>query len=83
MNKEKNSKKQPPLIFYYDVKVECLLPSTLTYHILAESPEQAAELIKNQQPTGVKYKLGGRKNIKLMVYDASSSMIRFIKNIGK
>lgn len=81
---EKNNKK--PAVkqkFYYDIKVECLLPSTLIYHILAETAEQAAELIKNQQPSGVKYKLTGRKNIKLMVYDAGSTMIRFIKNLVK
>lgn len=81
---EKNNKK--PTIkqkFYYDIRLECLLPSTLTYRVLAETPEQAIELIKNQQPIGVKYKLIGRKNLKLTVLDAGSTMIKFIKNLGR
>jgi hypothetical protein len=66
---------------YYDVKIECLLPATLTWRILAETPEQATELVKNQQPNGVKYRLIGRKETKLSVYEAGSSMIRFMKNL--
>jgi hypothetical protein len=66
---------------YYDVKVECMLPATVTYRILAEDPVQAAELIKGQSPVGVKHRLAGKKDIKLTVYDASSSMIRFVKNL--
>lgn len=69
--------------YYYDVKVETMLPATLTWRILAETPEQAAEMIKNMQPTGVKHRLLGRKDIKLLVYDAGSSFIKFIKNLGK
>lgn len=67
--------------FYYDVKVECLLPATLIYKVLAEDPIQAATLIKNQSPVGVKHRLAGRKELKLSVYDAGSSMIRFVKNL--
>lgn len=66
---------------YYDVKVECMLPATVTYRVLAEDPIQAAELIKGQSPVGVKHRLAGKKDIKLTVYDASSSMIRFVKNL--
>lgn len=66
---------------YYDVKVEVTLPATLTYRILAETPEQALDLIKNQSPVQVKHKLAGRKELKATVFDAGSSMIRFIKKI--
>lgn len=69
--------------FYYDVKIETYLPATLLYRVLAEDPVQAAELIKGKPPTGVKHKLVGRKDIKMLVYDAGSSMIRYIKNLGK
>jgi hypothetical protein len=68
---------------YYDVKLECLLPATLTYRVLAEDSNQAAEMIKKMQPNSVKYKLIGKKEIKLIVYDAGSSLIRFVKNILK
>lgn len=67
--------------FYYDVKVEALLPATLTYRILAEDAYQAAELIKNKQPNSVQYRLHGRKEIKLTVYDIGSTMVRFVKNL--
>ncbi len=69
--------------YYYDVRVECMLPATLTYRVLAESPEKAAEMIKGLSPTSVKHKLIGRKESKLMVYDAGSSIIKLIRNLFK
>lgn len=66
---------------YYDVKVECLLPATLLYRVLAEDPEQAIELAKKMPPSGVQYKIVGKKELKIRVYDAGSTMIRFIKNL--
>lgn len=80
---EDKKKKLPPPKFYYDVKVECMLPATVTYRILAETPEKAAEMIKGMSPTSVKHKLIGRKELKLMVYDAGSNFIKLIKNIIK
>jgi hypothetical protein len=82
--REKALKKKaeaPPPKFYYDVKVECMLPATLTYRILAENPQQAAELIKGKHPTTVQHKLLGRKELMLRVYDASGCMIRFVKKL--
>lgn len=67
---------------YFDVKLECLLPATVTYRVLAKDAEEAARLIKNMNPTGVHHKLAGKKDIKLTVYDVGSSLIRFIKNLG-
>jgi len=66
---------------YYDVKVECMLPATLTYRVLAEDAQQAAELIKGLNPTSVKHRLLGKKDIKLSVYDAGSTMLRWMKNL--
>lgn len=74
-------KTKPPELKYYDVKVEATLPATLTYKILAESPEQAVELMKSRQPNAVKHRLIGKKEFKIMVYDSGSNMIRFIKNL--
>ena len=71
----------PPPKYYYDVKVECMLPATLTYRVHAETPEQAAKMIKGLVPNSVKHKLIGRIEIKLMVYDAGSTMIKLIKNL--
>ncbi len=70
-----------PVQQYYDVKVECMLPAILTYRVLAENPQQAAELIRGKSPNGVKHQLVGRKELKLKVYDASGCIIRFMKNL--
>lgn len=66
---------------YYDVKVECMLPATLTYRILAEDAQQAADMIKGKQPNSVQHKLIGRKELKLLVYDAGGCMIRLVKKL--
>jgi hypothetical protein len=73
--------KLPKPKFYYDVKVEVMLPATLTYKILAEDATQAVELIKGKQPNSINHKLIGRKELRLKVYDAGSSMIRLIKEL--
>lgn len=77
---EKSTPKQVQLKSY-DVKVEVMLPATLTYKVLAETPQQAADLIKNKQPNAVKHRLIGRKEQKLTVYDSGSVLIRFVKNL--
>lgn len=79
-NKEKGKDKPKPK-YYYDVKVECLLPATITYRVLAEDPQEAMSKIKGLSPTSVKHRLIGRKELKMMIYDAGSSMIRLIKNL--
>ncbi len=66
---------------YYEVKVECTLPATVTYRILAETPEQALDLIKGKSPNGVKHRLAGRRDIKVMVYDSGSTIVRLVKNL--
>lgn len=66
---------------YYDVKVECMLPAVVTYRVLAEDPMQAADKIKGMSPNGVKHRLIGKKDLKLTVYDAGGSMIRWAKNL--
>ena len=75
--------KSPPIKDkrYYDVKIECMLPATLTFRVLAEDAEQAAGLIKGMSPIGVKHRLIGRKDLKLTVYEAGSSMIKWMKNL--
>lgn len=66
--------------FYFDVKVECLLPATVTYRVFAEDAEQAVLMIKNASPNSVQHKLNAKKDLKITVYDAGCSMIRLIKN---
>lgn len=74
-------KNQPIIKKYYDVKVSVMLPATLIYKVLAETPEEAYQLSKKMQPNGVQHKLIGRRELKATVYDAGSSVIRFILNL--
>lgn len=71
--------KLPPPKKYYDVKLEVTLPATITYRVLAESPEAAVELINNQPPMHVKHVLNKKRNLKAVVYDGGSTLIRFTK----
>jgi len=74
-------KEKLPELKYYDVKIDCSLPAVLHYKVLAESPEDACEKIKNLSPNGVKYKLIGRKETRITVYDMGTSLVRFVKNL--
>jgi len=76
--KELKKLAEPKPKYYFDVKIECMLPATLTYRVLAEDPQQASTMLKNLAPIGVKYRLPGRKEIKMMIYDAGSSIIKLI-----
>lgn len=76
MTKEKESIKVKK---YYDVRVETTLPATINYRVLAEDEKQAVDMIKNASPNSVKYKLLGKKDIKLTVYDAGSTIVRLVK----
>jgi hypothetical protein len=66
---------------YYDVKVESMIPATLTFRVLAEDAEQAAGLIRGMNPINVRHRLIGRRDSKLSVYDAGSTMLRWMKNL--
>lgn len=78
--KKKVAAKQKPKQ-YYEVKVECLLPAVLTYKVLAEDANQAADLIKGKAPNSIQHRLVGRKELVLKVYDAGSNMMRFMKKL--
>jgi|SRR5271157_3289637 len=83
VKKEAKVAKSPPIKakLYYDVKVECMMPATVTFRVLAETPEEAAGLIKGMSPIGVKHRILGRKDHKITVYEAGSSMIKWVKNL--
>lgn len=76
-----DKKAAQPIKRYYDVKIEAMIPTTLIYRVLAESPEQAGELYKHQQPIGVKQRLIGKKELKISVYEAGTTMLKFFRNL--
>ena len=82
MLKSKKEAPKPLVKKHWTLKVEAMVPATITYQILAETPEQAITLIKTSAPKHVQYKLVGKKNLKATVYDLGSSMIRLVKNLA-
>lgn len=71
----------PPVKYYWDVKVECLVPATIIYKVFAETPEQASKMIKSASPNGVQYKFGARIDKKLAVYQSGSNLLKWVKNL--
>jgi hypothetical protein len=65
----------------FDVKVETMLPATLIYRVLAENEVKAAEMIKRVAPNSIHHRLPGKRDIKLMVYDAGTTLLRWTKNL--
>ena len=72
---------QPVIKQYYDIKIDCTLPATLTYRILAETPQQALELIKGKSPNSVQHKLIGRKELVAKVYNAGGNLLQLLKKL--
>lgn len=71
----------PPEKQYYSVSLEALVPTTLTYRVLAETPEQALELIKNAPlATNPKLQLARLRKLKASVYLSGTSIIKLTKN---
>ena len=64
---------------FYDIKVEALVPCLLTYRVYAEDEQSAITEISKKAPIAVKPNLGLKRIIKATVYNAGSSLIRFIK----
>lgn len=78
--KDKNKKEAPKVKKYYKVTLECLVPSTLTFKVFAESPEQALEEFQKAAPVEVKPQVAKRKNIKCFVYEFGYSNLLSSKN---
>ncbi len=79
MNDKNNSKPSPQ---YYVIKMEVLAPTTLTYRVLAESPEEALQqaetrflpLLGRPQPNLVQ-----AKKLSAKVYKSNSAILDFSK----
>ena len=73
---KKAAEKQP-----YDIKVECWLPATVSYRVWATNPEEAADQVRKLNPKDVKYKLAGKRDLKLTVYKAYTNLIELVRNL--
>lgn len=67
---------------YWDVKLDTMIPALLTYRVLAEDAAQAASLIKGMSPIGIKHRIVGKKDLKISVYQAGTTMLEWVKNMA-
>lgn len=65
---------------YYTVEIEALVPTIIKYRVLADSPEQAVDLVDKSpiiQAPITRVSLG--KKIKAKVYDFGTLLLKFTK----
>jgi hypothetical protein len=67
----------------YSIKLETHVPATFTYTVVATSPEEAAEMIKKMKPTNISYKLSSKRDIRSVVYEVGSALIKLIKKYNQ
>lgn len=77
--KTEKPKAQPQM---FDVKIECLLPATLTYRILAMDANEAIKKSMKIPPNNIKHNIPAKRNIRAIVYKAGELMIKMTKNFG-
>jgi len=67
---------------YFDIQLESRLPATIKYRILAESPQEALQMLLKGtiNPIEVKYKLNARRDIKATIYAAGSNLVKLVKH---
>ena len=64
----------------FDIRVECLVPSTLVYRVLAKNEGEALEKIKKMAPRSAVPHYNKKHLVKATVYDMGSLIIRLVKN---
>lgn len=78
--KKQKEQQKPKQKSYFDVKVEALVPTTLTYRIYAEDEQDALAQIAKKPPNGMKPNLLAKKLLKATVYVAGTTMIKLAKH---
>jgi hypothetical protein len=64
---------------FFDVKLDALVPCTITYRVFAENENDALLNIDKQTPRNVKPDVRRKKNIKAIVCDAGSNIAKLTK----
>jgi len=77
-------KTEAPKQQYYTVKIEAMVPCTMTFKILATSPQEAITKARKTKPHNIIHQLNGRRDLKASVYKFGYSIIELVMNlIGK
>lgn len=75
-----NKKDTPKQKQYFEIKLEALVPTILIYRIYADDEQDAIAQMNKKSPMSVRPNIIQKRDIKATVYDAGSSMIKFIKS---
>jgi hypothetical protein len=67
---------------WYEVRVECQVPATAIFRVYAKDPEDALNRAKNASPSGIKYKLAGRRNLKATVIEVGTAIAKLVKTLS-
>lgn len=74
----KDKKKPKPT--YFTIEIEAMIPATLKYKILAESPEEAlSNLNKAQLIQSPKLNINGMKKIGARVFNFGTQILKYSK----
>jgi hypothetical protein len=64
---------------FFDVKLDALVPCTITYRVFAENENDALLNIDKQTPRNVKPDIRRKRNIKATVYDSGTNNVKITK----
>lgn len=78
---KKKKEVEKPKPKYYDVKVEAMIPATIIYRVLAIDENEAFQNFKHGKPVNIAYRIQHKRDLKVIIYEAGSLIIKFIKNI--
>jgi hypothetical protein len=80
---EAKNKKPAPAVKekkWFDIRLECMVPCIVQYRVFADDEQDALQQMDKKTPSSVKPNILRKKNVKATIYDAGSSLIRYIKN---
>lgn len=66
------NKKEQPKLDLYDIRLECLVPITLTYRVQAENQEKALAMVDKQMHNNMKPNLSKKIKLNAKVYRAGT-----------
>lgn len=78
---DKMEKMAAPIIKQYSIKIEFLVPTTITYKVSAENEHEALKKIDKipASQSHIRYNLQRKIKLKAVVYQGGTSMVKFTK----
>jgi hypothetical protein len=76
----KIKKENPKVKKYFDIKLECLVPTVIVYRVLAEDENEALAEFNKKAPIKVNPDIRRKRPIKATVYDGGCTTVRATKN---